>query len=96
MPFKDSFEGQTFSNENNIDIQEIADTMICGKKAIMFPLEIHGGRIIDSSGRMIAEVRGWGWIQYIDHGPKAEKFQDDLGQWIVKSLNEAYEKDQTN
>lgn len=74
------------------DIKQLANTIIRGEKAITFPLEIHSGRITDANGHFIAEIRGWGWIQYLDHGPKAEQFQDDLGQWIVDTLNQEWEE----
>ena len=49
---------------------------------------------------MIADLRGWGAIQNlfklkggaIDF-EKAEKFQDDLGQWIADAINEKLERE---
>lgn len=44
------------------------------------------GYILDEDGKMICEVRGWGWIQYLGAG--AEKMQDDFGHLIVNKINE--------
>jgi hypothetical protein len=48
----------------------------------------------------IADLRGWGAIQNLFKDkkgavdfPQAEKFQDDLGQWIVDAINEKLERE---
>jgi hypothetical protein len=50
--------------------------------------------------QMLADLRGWGAIQNlfklkggaIDF-EKAEKFQDDLGQWLADAINEKLERE---
>lgn len=76
-----------------IDIKKIANTLIRGEKAITFPLQIHSGWISDSKGHHILDVRGWGFIQYLGEG--AEQLQDDIGQWVVDTLNEEAKRQQT-
>lgn len=73
-----------------MDILEIAKTKIRGENAITFPLQIHSGWISDSKGHHILDVRGWGFIQYLGEG--AGEFQDAIGAWVVKTLNEDYER----
>ena len=50
--------------------------------------------------QMIADLRGWGAIQNLFKLPKgaidiekAEKFQDEVGEWIVAAINEKLEND---
>lgn len=74
-----------------MNIQEIADTLIRGKKAITFPLQIHNNWVSDAKGHHILDIRGWGFLQYADDEKGAE-LQDAIGVWVVKTLNEAYEK----
>ena len=71
-------------------IKELAGTIIRGEKAIVFPLKRQfGGWVADSAGHHIFDMRGWGYIQYMGEG--AEKFQDDICDWIVETLNKEYE-----
>jgi len=74
---------------DKIDIKKIADTLIRGEKAITFPLKITVGWISDQNNHHILDVRGWGFIQYLGDG--AEKLQDDIGQWVVDTLNKEYD-----
>lgn len=74
---------------DKIDIKKIADTLIRGEKAITFPLKITMGWVSDQNGHHILDIRGWGFIQYLGEG--AEKLQDDIGQWVVDTLNKEYE-----
>lgn len=75
----------------DIDIKKIAKTKIRGEQAITFPLQIHNGSwVSDANGHHILDICGWGFIQYLGEG--AEKLQDDIGQWVVDTLNEAYSK----
>lgn len=77
-----------------MDIQEIANTIIRGEKALQFPLKREfGGWVSDSAGHHIFDMRGWGYIQYMGEG--AEKFQDEICDWIVKTLNEKWEQTTT-
>lgn len=43
-----------------------------------------GQSILDQNGRMIIQIRCWGWIQKLKD---AELRQDDLGNCIVELLN---------
>lgn len=49
-----------------------------------------GTYIYDAEGKMIADVRGWGWIQKMKH---PEQVQDNMGQFIADAINEKYERD---
>ena len=41
--------------------------------------------VFDQDGRMICDIRGWGWIQKL--GPDAGAMQDALGQNITDHIN---------
>ena len=74
-------------------IQEIANTMIRGTPAIQFPLKLTlADWISDANDKHVLDVRGWGHLQYAENG-KGEELQDGIAEWIVKSLNEAWEKE---
>tara|TARA_R110001592_G_scaffold153282_3_gene381576 strand:- start:434 stop:676 length:243 start_codon:yes stop_codon:yes gene_type:complete len=49
----------------------------------------------DKSGdRLIANIRGWGFIQYEFKTEKeAGEFQDSVGQFIVDAINEKIDRD---
>lgn len=54
-----------------------------------------GGYFFDEKSNMIAQIRGWGRIQYLfknEDGSvdfqKAEKFQDEIGEWIADAINQ--------
>lgn len=72
-----------------IDIKQLANTKIRGSSAITFPLHVYCGVVTDKAGNHILDIRGWGRIQYLGEG--AEKLQDDIGQWVVDTLNKEYE-----
>lgn len=72
-----------------MNIQEIANTIIRGEKAITFPLKITCGWVSDQKGHHILDIRGWGFIQYLGEG--AEELQDGIGQWVVDTLNKEWE-----
>lgn len=41
------------------------------------------------NGNMIAEIRGWGALQYMfDTSNEAAKFQDEVGKFIAEAINE--------
>lgn len=72
-------------------IHEIANTLIRGEKAIVFPLkEPVAGMIHDQEGNHILDIRGWGRLQYHEKG---EELQDGIAAWVVKTLNAAYERE---
>jgi len=77
-----------------MDIKEIAGTLIRGNKNIIFPLKYSslGTMIVDNAGNHILDIRGWGRIQYFGEG--AEELQDAFGEWVVKTLNESWEREQ--
>lgn len=54
---------------------------------IKFPVyyDNSGQLILDADGKMICDIRGWGWIQYL---PEAEKLQDVMGYLIANKINE--------
>lgn len=43
-----------------------------------------GGYFFDADNRMIAQMRGWGWIQYKEN---PEQIQDEIGQYIADCVN---------
>ena len=45
----------------------------------------HSQFVFDQDGKMIIDIRGWGWIQKL--GPDAEKMQDAFGERIVELIN---------
>lgn len=56
----------------------------------------------DGNNQLIADLRGWGAIQnlFMKKGGQidvenAEKFQDNLGQWVVDAINEKLEREKT-
>lgn len=66
--------------------------MIKSIKNIKFPVEYSslGTYINDADGKMIADVRGWGWIQKLEN---PEKTQDEIGEFIAKAINEKLENE---
>ena len=82
-----------------MDIKTLSDILIRGEKNIIFPLTNHNGWIADIKGTHLLDVRGWGHFQYAtnekpdqEFGTKGAEIQDAFGDWVVKTLNEAYEK----
>lgn len=60
---------------------------ICTLKAVIkFPVKYEpcGTMILDSENNMVAQVRGWGRISYMD---KPEEKQDMMGRFIAESMN---------
>lgn len=57
------------------------------KDLIKYPVEYSplGTYIDDADAKMIADVRGWGWIQKLD---KPEETQDAIGRFIAEAINE--------
>lgn len=50
--------------------------------------------IFDENMKMILEIRGWGWIQYLFKDSKdAVKFQDEMGKFIAEAINEKLERE---
>ena len=53
--------------------------------------------------QMVAQIRGWGAIQNLFKNkdgsidfPKAEMYQDKLGEWIADAINEKLERERNN
>ena len=47
----------------------------------------------DGGSQLIADVRGWGAIQNLFKTPEeAEKFQDEVGEFITQAIREKLEK----
>lgn len=58
------------------------DTLSKCKKPFYY--DQYGQMIFDSEGKMIVDIRGWGWIQKLDN---AEKRQDEVGEMFADFLN---------
>lgn len=56
------------------------------KEAIVFPVyyDPYGQKIFDAKNQMVADVRGWGRIQYMSD---AESRQDEIGEFIAYAIN---------
>lgn len=65
------------------------------KLPIKFPVEYSslGTYINDADGKMIADVRGWGWIQKLED---PENLQDSIGVFIAQAINEKIEREATD
>ena len=63
------------------------EKVVLSKFKLPLKYDNHGQFILDSNGRMVADVRAWGYLQYF---PDAEKLQDTLGEMITKAFNEKY------
>lgn len=46
-----------------------------------------GQYVLDADNKMVLDIRGWGWIQYLDN---AEQRQDAVGTFVCDLLNEHY------
>lgn len=55
------------------------------KDYIKYPVEYEFGYFWDNDHHMIAQMRGWGWLQKL---PNAEEKQDEMGQFIADAINE--------
>lgn len=76
-----------------MEITAIANTIIRGERALAFPLKYDdmGQTIWDANGGMVMQIRGWGRLQYHSEGQEAAaRLQDEIGRWVVKTLNEAW------
>lgn len=60
---------------------------------IRFPLRYSdlGTYIYDTDDKMVADVRGWGWIQKLE---LPEEKQDALGEFMATAANEKWARDQ--
>lgn len=56
------------------------------KEVIAFPVRYdeYGQKIMDAKNQMVADVRGWGRIQYMND---AEARQDEMGRFIADAIN---------
>lgn len=56
------------------------------KESIHFPVhyDSYGQSIMDKECQKVADVRGWGRIQYLDN---PECRQDEIGEFIAKAIN---------
>lgn len=62
---------------------------------IKFPVRYDdSGIIMDADGKMLLQVRGWGWIQYLKGN--SEKMQDDFGKKIADLINDKFENGKSN
>jgi hypothetical protein len=70
-------------------IREVAETDIKGEPNIAFPLSANDfGIISDLNGHHMLEIRGWGRL--IEH-PDATQLDGAFTEWVVKTLNDAYQ-----
>lgn len=55
-------------------------------KELKLPVKFddYGGYFWDAEGRMIMNMRGWGWIQKLEN---AEEIQDSIGKYIEHCIN---------
>lgn len=53
------------------------------------PIEYKHGYFYTADGKMIAQVRGWGWIQYKGDLEETAKLQDDIGEFIASAITKA-------
>lgn len=62
------------------------------KDLIKFPIkyDINGTHLFDAENKMVAQVRGWGYLQYQEN---PELKQDFIGKWIEEKLNSEAEID---
>lgn len=52
-----------------------------------------GQIILDEQGRLILDIRCWGWMQnYFKSETEAIKFQDKLGEFVAQAINEKLER----
>jgi hypothetical protein len=60
-------------------------------KVIKYPVKFEKGcgMFFDADDKHFADVRGWGYIQYLKvDGVKPEELQDELGLFIQNAINE--------
>ena len=82
-------KGLSAGNAGYTEIAEVTEPEKLVLQHIKLPLSIDqmSRYIFDANSNMIAETRGWGWIQY---KKDAELIQDTLGEMIVKAFNKVY------
>ena len=60
-------------------------------------VEATNNYIFSKDGYMVAEVRGWGTLQYkFNTANEAAKFQDEVGKFIADAINEKIERTNQN
>lgn len=55
------------------------------KNLIVGPVTGYAGMIHDADGNHIADIRGWGRLQYMEN---PEELQDGILAWLVEAINE--------
>ena len=65
------------------------------KLPIAYPVSYSdlGVYINDAQGKMIADIRGWGWMEKFDN---PEGLQDSVGRFIADAINEKLSEEQSN
>jgi len=66
---------------NNVFALAIDTLSKCGRP---FYYDDMSQMIFSKEGKMIIDIRGWGWIQKLD---KAQERQDEIGEMFVDFLN---------
>ena len=61
-------------------------------KEIKAPIVYKNGYFWDANNHMIAQMRGWGWIQYKGTAEEAADIQDSIGRFIAEAINEKLNK----
>lgn len=59
-------------------------------KLIVGPVKGVMGTIYSAESDMLAQIRGWGRLQYFKDG---DKLQDRIEAWVVEAINEKLLKD---
>ncbi len=68
--------------------EEIKQQQLAAIKNFKLPChyEQYGQIIHDADGRMMLDVRGWGYLQYLK--PNPEELQDNFAGFIVRAIND--------
>ena len=71
--------------------EKIREDAEMNKLQISFPVTYLEStqQIFDANNNLVADLRGWGRIQYFDN---AIKLQNDIGEFIAKAMNEKFLK----
>lgn len=62
------------------------------KKQINLPVRTdrYGLYIYDNSGKVLAQVRGFGWLKALVGEEEAPEMQKELADWLVERINGKY------
>lgn len=60
------------------------------KQLIVGPVTHIAGGIWDADNFHVADIRGWGRLQYFENG---DDLQDKIAEWVVSAINEKLKTD---